>query len=431
MKNKLFFFFAFLLVLAGLERANANDIDTVWMRWMPHGHDVSSVRFSPDDSKIAAFSIENHAVAIVDVETGNTDKLINGFHSGEYTHDGQYILSFKGNLIYRINTSDYSQSTPFDTAMGIIKSISTSENGLAACKVANGYQIWDMNTGEIIYTKTYVYINPDTKTGESLQNIKISKEGSFITVLIRDVYENIKGEVYISKVRTEIINLSTFEVVDIINDIELQFISNSFKYIAGEYFIKGDIGKDEYLAVYDVEDKNIVFEKSGPNTIPDIAFSPDDKYMAVAYDHQYKLEIWDVTNKENVYQYKWDPKGPYWAVATSFNGNFIVAGTGRRIYLYKSYWSMVSVTDNTIQATITYPNPTQDIFNLEFDLIKDNLTKIDMIDLNGNIVKIIDDNFLLSGHQFYQVDITELPAGIYTLRINSGNFSYNTNIIKN
>jgi len=59
------------------------------------------------------------------------------------------------------------------------------------------------------------------------------------------------------------------------------------------------------------------------------------------------------------------------------------------------------------------------------------MTTIDMIDLTGQVVKIIDNNFLLSGHQFYQVDITNLPAGMYTLRILSGNYSFNSSIIKN
>lgn len=70
MKTKLFLSVLFLLAFAGMVRVKANDIDTVWMRWMPTNHSVSSVRFSPDNQKIAAFSAQNNAVAIVNVSDG-------------------------------------------------------------------------------------------------------------------------------------------------------------------------------------------------------------------------------------------------------------------------------------------------------------------------------------------------------------------------
>lgn len=53
-----------------------------------------------------------------------------------------------------------------------------------------------------------------------------------------------------------------------------------------------------------------------------------------------------------------------------------------------------------------------------------------MVALNGQTVKSIDNNYLSIGHYFYQVNISDLPAGMYTLRANSGDFSYQINIIK-
>jgi WD40 repeat protein len=431
MKNKLFFFFAFLLAFAGLAQANANDIDTVWMRWMPHGHDVSSVRFSPDDSKIAAFSEQNNAVSIVDVPTGNIDTLLSGFKWGEYSQDGNYIYAPKGKLIYQINTQDYSYSSPFDTAVGGLASISISDNGLAVCKTGNGFQVWDLETGDIIYNKFYKGIDHETKTGQYFINTKITKDNNYILSAVYDIWEDFKGGQHIIKAYIELIDPLNFEIVKIIDNANDIFLSNTSKFIALDYY-KIDDTEDIAVNIYDLELSEIIFSISGNKSlISDIAFSPDDKYMAVAYESKKGIEIWDLENIELVYNYLRNPLGSYLSISKSTNNQYIVAGTNARLYLYKSYWSMVTVPDNEIQATITYPNPTHDIFNLEFELIQDNMTTIDMIDLTGQVVKIIDDNFLLSGHQFYQVDITNLPAGMYTLRILSGNYSFNSSIIKN
>ncbi|MFC2131520.1 T9SS type A sorting domain-containing protein, partial [Bacteroidota bacterium] len=217
----------------------------------------------------------------------------------------------------------------------------------------------------------------------------------------------------------------------VIDYTEYNYSSNNGRYVAGEYF-KLNNPEDIAINVYDIVTDEIILSIPGyGSTIPDISFSPDDRYMAVAYEHQYKIEIWDLNEKQVVYEYHWHPQGPYWAVATSLDGNYIVAGTGRRIYLYESYWSKVSVPDNSIEATITYPNPAENIFNLEFDLTQDNITIIDIVDLSGAIVNEIDNNFLIAGHQAYSVDITNLPSGFYTLRILSGAFSFTGTVIKN
>ncbi|MFC2131805.1 T9SS type A sorting domain-containing protein [Bacteroidota bacterium] len=433
MKTKTFFIIAILLALAGLEHAKANDIDTVWMRWMPVNHSVSSVRFSPNNSKIAVFSIDQNAVAFVNTIDGTIDTLLNGFSFGEYSQDGQFIFSFKSRLIYKINTEDYSQSVPFDTAMRGISSISISDNGFITCKIGSGFQVWNMETGSIIFAKEYEGIDPDTKIGKSFINIKFTKDGKYLIASVRDVYENYKGEVYISKVYTELIDPLNFEVSRVIDYTEYNYSSNNGRYIAGEYF-KLNNPEDIAINVYDIEINEIILSIPGyGSTISDIAFSPDDRYMAVAFWHtsQGRVEIWDLINKYIVYEYYTIPPGyPIVACDISQDGDYITFNSGEALFLFP-FIDPIGIPENTIQATITYPNPAENIFNLEFDLTQDNMTTIDIVDLTGFIVKEIDHNFLITGHQVYSVDITNLSSGFYTLRILSGAFSFNGTIIKN
>jgi WD40 repeat protein len=164
--------------------------------------------------------------------------------------------------------------------------------------------------------------------------------------------------------------------------------------------------------------------------VRDMAFSPDDKYLELAYESYTGIQNWDIVNNQNVYSYLRNPLGSYLSIATSYNGLYVCAGTNKRLYLYKSYWSKVSVPDNSILATVIYPNPNINVFNLEFDLNKDNFTAIDLIDLTGNSIKSIYNGFLNIGHHQYTINISDLPAGAYILRINSGNFSCSNQIIK-
>lgn len=420
----------FLLALAGLERAHANDIDTVWMRWMPANHSVSSVRFSPDNQKIAAFSAQNNAVAIVNVSDGTIDTLLRGFNWGDYTPDGQFIISFKGRLIYKISTSDYSYTTPFDSAIGNINSISISNNGFIVCKIGNGFQVWNMNNGDIIYTKTFIEPDNEGNTGYYLATVKITKDGNYLIICLSSAYKDFKGESHCLKLYSEFYNLNTFEKNNEVKNTMDIFCSNTGKYVAFDY---QDCEVSQKMAsfVYDFELNETIMTVPGISSKPEIAFSPDDRYLAVAYESKTGIEIWDIVLKKIVYNYLRNPLGSYLSVGASHDGKLIVAGTNARLYLYKSYWSNVSVPENTINATITYPNPVMDTFQLEFDLTSNNITMIDLVDLTGNSVKKIENQFMPVGHYLFNVNITELPSGIYTLRIISGIFNFNSSIIKN
>lgn len=425
--KKIFFLIAFLLTFSGLEQATANDIDTVWMRWMPPNHSVSSVRFSPDNNKIAAFSTQNNAVAIVNVSDGSIDTVLGGFKWGEYSPDGQYIYSTYANKIIRINTSDYSYTTLFDSAMGGLASISLADNGFAVCRIGNGFQVWNLNTGLIIFSKQYQGITPDTNYGQYLFQIKFLKNGQYLLASIDDEYKDMKGDLHTFKSYTLIISTENYTVLDTLFDTEYFYSSNSSRFMAGQY-VKTNSHEDISINVYDLQQNQIILSIPGYySIIPDIAFSPDDKYLAVAYSILGKIEIWNLALKQTKYIYQ---PGGYSAVDITSDNKYLVGGISNLLALWPFDTKVNTIDNLLIFATITYPNPTHDIFNIEFDLMQNNQTTIDMVALNGQTVKSIDNNYLSTGHYFYQVDISDLPAGAYTLRINSGNFSYQTNIIK-
>jgi WD40 repeat protein len=378
---------------------------------MPHGHDVSSVRFSPDDSKIAAFSEQNNAVAIVDVPTGNIDTLLSGFKWGEYSQDGNYIYAPKGKLIYQINTQDYSYSSPFDTAVGGLASISISDNGLAVCRTGNGFQVWDMNTGEIIFSKTFIEPDNEGNTGDYLASVKITKDGNYLIICLTSAYKDFKGDSHCLKLYSEILNLSIFEKENEVKNTMAVFPSNTNKYIAFDYQ-DCEVSHKMTSFVYDIQLDSIILSIQGISSKPDIAFSPDDRYMAVAFRYLGKIIIYDLETKEEKYFFN---LGTYHTVDWSPNGYYIAGSVGEVLGLHFTD-SVYTLVDNfQIDPVITYPNPTQDIFNLEFDLIQNGNTRIDIINTIGSVIKIVENSFLTAGNYLYQIDISELPVGFYLI----------------
>lgn len=72
---------------------------------------------------------------------------------------------------------------------------------------------------------------------------------------------------------------------------------------------------------------------------------------------------------------------------------------------------------------IIFPNPTRDLLVLEFKVLNEIYTKIELYDIYGHLVYA---NVLGSGQQVYSLDLTELPAGSYYLRL----ISMTKNIVK-
>jgi hypothetical protein len=87
------------------------------------------------------------------------------------------------------------------------------------------------------------------------------------------------------------------------------------------------------------------------------------------------------------------------------------------------------VPGSRVQVEV-YPNPTDDIFNLQFTVCYLQRISLKMFDLFGREVKTIcDGNQPLGNHQM-QVDVSDLPAGIYIVRLRAGEHMKATKIVR-
>ena len=63
------------------------------------------------------------------------------------------------------------------------------------------------------------------------------------------------------------------------------------------------------------------------------------------------------------------------------------------------------------------PNPFQDQLTISFNLENKGNIKIEILNINGQIIKSISNSFSQKGNQKFAVDLNDLSTGIYYIRL--------------
>ena len=89
--------------------------------------------------------------------------------------------------------------------------------------------------------------------------------------------------------------------------------------------------------------------------------------------------------------------------------------------------SFVGIEETELTKTYIYPNPTNDILNLEFEEATSQNVQINFIGMDGRII----DNFDLNGGNIsYKLSTEKLKAGVYFIEINQENLTLRKQFIK-
>jgi Metallo-peptidase family M12B Reprolysin-like/Secretion system C-terminal sorting domain len=113
---------------------------------------------------------------------------------------------------------------------------------------------------------------------------------------------------------------------------------------------------------------------------------------------------------------------------TAVDGTTLVIS--RRFTSYCNY--LIGSTTNTLKKGNSFlnvsPNPSNSIFQAEVDILDEiGSTKIEVLDINGKLVKIIKNQILPKGVYLYKIDLSDVANGLYLLKLQ--NIQQN-NIIK-
>ena len=75
---------------------------------------------------------------------------------------------------------------------------------------------------------------------------------------------------------------------------------------------------------------------------------------------------------------------------------------------------------NTFELLDIYPNPFNPFTTVAFDLIDENSTKVEIYNVMGQIVDVLHDGFLASGHHAITWNAENHVSGVYFINIQSG-----------
>ncbi|OGU60854.1 MAG: hypothetical protein A2X64_04625 [Ignavibacteria bacterium GWF2_33_9] len=373
--------------------------DTVWTRMTQSS--IKQIAFHPNSQLIATGNSSAY-LSIWDVPTGVELRRFSCASSNlavEFTEYGKY-LAFGGGadqggvkIIDCDNWQDY-------------KMIVTPTNSLAFINNANmiaiggrkSISIWDFQTGELI-KKINDIVSPD-------------QQGSYYE-LFKMVYTPLINSIIYTSTdgKLRFLNIQTYTIDYTYNAGYGELaISDNGKYIAFKTGLSGFA-----VQVMDIETKQIVQSIPGsPSGITSIAFSPDGKYLAVAYELAGACKIWDIETGKIVYDFI---NGTHQNVAYSLNNQYIVTSIAQLLILYNN--PLTSVQPNLEIINTIFPNPTNQLVNIQFILPRQNFIKIDLLNLEGKKINNIFSGLLESGKQNIEANIEEISTGVYYIVISS------------
>ena len=410
MKNsKLFhsFFSLIAIVIVLLTSGSTHNAhaqyDTVWTRLTEKS--IVQVAFHPNSQLIATGTWDSY-LSIWDISGNEITKLWGSrSNSGvEFSTDGKYLAYGGGEL------EEGSIKVVDCNTWGEVKKIVTPTNSLAFINDVNliaiggrkSITIWDFQTGELIRQINDI-VSPD-------------QQGSYYE-LFKMVYSSIINSIIYtaSDGKLRFLNTQTYTIDYTYNAGygELD-ISEEGRYIAFKTGLSGFA-----VQVMDIETKQIVQSIPGSASgINSIAFSPDGKYLAVAYDYAGACKIWKLETAKIAFDFKY---GTHQNVAFSKNNQYLITNIAQMLILYNN--PVNSVNSPYSNYDTLYPNPTNQSITIQFNLPKSENINIDIMTLDGKKLHNLYAGFLESGVQKILAETTGLVPGTYFIVINSETFS--------
>lgn len=402
---------------------NAKASDIVWMK---ETHYVSNLEFKPNGNLLLIHGkhngSENRRGVIIINTSGDTIKQIynseglqfrknQGIWDANFSRDGRFLATLweydKDNLSHgriEIFDTDSWESVKKIDIVGDAFSLLASKvllspnNQLVVITSPSGFYFYNFTSGQLI--------NHLQNYGQSLDSYPymsvFSKDGNHIYFTSTDG-------------RLRFLNTQTYEVDFSYNaGYGNLAISENGSMIA---FKTGLTGKA--VEVMNIDSKEIIQTIRGfANGVNGITFSHDNQYLAVVFNYEGNLKIYKIPSGDSIYNYTTVPPGfGLVGVSISSDQKYIVSSSGY-LFLYR-FLPTTGVENNPVKKeNIIYPNPSNsNSITLEFNLPNSGITKIQIYDLSGRVVKNVGNEFLDAGNHNYEIDISKLPSGQYNLTI--------------
>jgi PKD repeat protein len=118
------------------------------------------------------------------------------------------------------------------------------------------------------------------------------------------------------------------------------------------------------------------------------------------------------------------------------NGDYTVSLVAEHIYGKDSVVKNVNVVATSVNEVVAtfnsysvYPNPTSDMVNISFDLIKSSSVSVQLLDITGKLVNQTEARNFNTGTGLIEMNTADLPQGIYFVRISSPESTISTRLV--
>ena len=409
-----------LLVLQNSPCKAAQDYfeDTVWVKKTDQMEGFYQVKFSNNDSIIVAHGYQG--AILYNTYTGEEIKRI-PFNAEVhfFNKDKNFIqLAPSRDMLIIFDTKNFKAIDTLEyDSLSIGDIIISNDEKKVIGIVSNGLRVWNLFKHNIILTK--LYKAEEYQTSLQTGQISITNDNSQFIVTERREFYFPEYPYNAFSLRHNVYDILTLDSIDTFVDKAAYRLSNTNKYIAFRR-----TSKDYGVEIYDYSSKELVqkLEINGYN-LTGIEFSPDDKYIVTSSGPSTNaLLVWSIENGEIVYNY---PGGSYSNVGISKSGKYIISSTGRYLFLinFKNGTSIVENDKEKYLKTI-YPNPATNTAIIEFEQKTSGNTRIELLNIQGILLKTIINKFLESGRQIIEINTSDIPSGYYYIIVQNEKEQY-------
>jgi WD40 repeat protein len=398
------------------------------------------VKFSPDGQQIYV-GAENKKPFVISTATG---EVIREFEQGllsvtalDLTKDGHYLaVAGERKRIQLIETTtgnifrDYAIPDEIVNKLNVIviNSVTLSQDFKYITIAVRGTEINDAgkNSGYVVTWNNTENQLKDYFVDEFAQTAKFSPTGNLLAICHSSSSSN----------NITLYNTDTWQQQTSLccHSYLIQDISFS-----PDGSLLASCGWDGYIKIWDVQQKKLVKEIlfSQPNDyIISLSFSLDNKFLFVGGGN---LERWsiksyslsDFTEKYNYFfNYLFSlSEGPICIDTRIINSqNKIIAGSHRGIVLLNTDW-INDVKKISEKGQTTQPNPFDYQTDINVNLTKSGIYKIDIYNSNSLLIENIFNGYLEIGNQTFRWYPKNLPNGTYFCKITGKDYSVTLKIL--
>lgn len=409
------FLFASLKMIA--EPIQGSDKDTVWMQYTA---DMSyMVQISNTNKYIASFG-QTHTF-FYDFNSGKEINRIEGNDYGYFiNNDLNFIRIGKDKKSVEIlNTNSWENTIVIESQEHFSEypTADISNDGkYMVITIDGGFEIFDIMKKAFIKTKKInLYEN---QTGLNLLDVKFNCEGNIIIQLAKTYKNDVNPDKPIIQGCFTVFDFQTLDSVDCLGNASNLAISEDCNLMAFHESSKPTDG----VQIYNLNSKKLLWTLPTAGTnLTGMEFSPDNKYLLITHAvGGNSLDVWDLDNGKMTYQIK---NYGFQAFDVSNDDKYFATTVSNYLVLWKSNYGTSVVENPQISNETIYPNPTNGLINLTFNIPSTAVTTISIVTSTGKTVKQLFNDILSQGTQHSVYAVNDLMAGSYFIRIQNYQYS--------